>query len=127
MAYASRQNDNAEKKCPFSTGSRSISLWRVDLILNGKQSYCPSHLSFSSEEPDKGVIGTLVSQVTQIFRNIELQFKPVITNGAANALSQSPVEVPNLCLVNVTDKPDKVLTRVQNEQRKDEELKRFIR
>jgi len=65
-------------------------------------------------------------RLSRLLPKIELQFKPGITNGTVDALSRSLVKVPNVCLVNVTvqiRKQDEVLVRVQNEQRKDEDLK----
>ena len=49
-----------------------------------------------------------------------------LSRAAADALSRSPTEMANVCLVSVTDGSDDVLIKVQNEQRKDEELKRLI-
>ena len=45
------------------------------------------------------------------------------TNQAADALSRSPIEVPDVYLVSATND---VLIKVQREQRKDEQLKRLI-
>jgi len=58
--------------------------------------------------------------LSRFLPNIDLQFKPGTTNGAANASSCSPVEEANVLLVCVTDETDDVLIKEQNEQRKDE-------
>jgi len=73
----------------------------------------------------KGLLARWYLRLSRFLPNIELQFKPGTTNGAADALSRSPIdhEVANVCLV---CKSDNVLNKVQSEQRKDEELRRFI-
>ena len=43
-----------------------------------------------------------------------------------DALSRSPVEEVNTLYVEVTDEPDDALIKVQNDQRKDEELMRIF-
>ena len=74
----------------------------------------------------KGLLACWYLRLSRFLPNIDLQFKPGTTNGAANASSHSPVEEANVLLVGVTDETDDVLIKEQNEQRKDEELMRIL-
>jgi len=62
--------------------------------------------------------GLLAQWYLRFLPNIELQFKPGTTNGAADALSRSPIDyevVANVCLVSIIDESDNVLSKVQSE------------
>ena len=136
IAYARRQTNDAEKKYAPTQLEVAALVFGVEhfevYLLGNKVTVFAYHQVLVSaflthlKSQTKGLLARWYLRLSKFLPNIELQFKPGTTNGAADALSLSPTEVTNVCLVCITAESDDVLVKVQNEQRKDEELKRLI-
>ena len=136
IAYASRQTNPAEQKYAPTEPEVAALVFAVThfevYLLGNKVTVYTDHQALVSafvshlKSQTRGLLARWYLKLSRFLPQLELKYKPGCQNTAADALSRAPVENCDVRTVAASDGQEKVLIRVQAEQRKDSELFHLI-